>query len=290
MPLYAAHKGYVFQDLAAACFLIEALVYKYDQITIDRKISSPDDFDDLSIKFGETWIRRQFKHSTSHIFSAIDLQLNGKIELHRLIKSHVLNPNRIDSLYQLCLAWEIPESIDDIDILISCEPSHTLSSLQINAYTLDAQKIWPEGQSPIWSELTCTDYTRDDFIDLCSRLTIQLNWPKASLDLQSPGELEEVLSYLLSNRVGIGRYPNENRNILDVSSSTIRLANLCRSQGKTLSSNEIEHQLEIRTDYGKIAQKFPIDNSIYIYRKDVHEEIKKHVASNQVSIVTGPPA
>jgi hypothetical protein len=287
MSLYAAHQGYVYQDLAVACFLAEAIIHGYDEIKVDRKVSSTDDFDDLTLRQGDLWLRRQFKHSQSHVFSEKDLQ-NGTIRLDELVRSHVLFPNRDKVQYQLCLAWNSPEYATIKDYLIQQNLTATLPGLVVTSYRINSQYIWPKDGTPVWKELQATDIRREDFIDLCNRLSLQMDWPKASLDLASPGVLETVLIDLLQDKIGVGQYPNENRIAADVASALVRLATLFRSSGHTTTPNEIIQQLRLRTDFGKIAQQFPFKKDKYVHRKEFQTELLKTALTSN-TILSGPP-
>ncbi|MBI5423055.1 MAG: hypothetical protein HZA32_03150 [Opitutae bacterium] len=62
--LGAAHKGYLYQDIATAYFLANALVDPVREISVDFKRHPADRFDDLSIvETNATQLRRQFKHT-----------------------------------------------------------------------------------------------------------------------------------------------------------------------------------------------------------------------------------
>ena len=64
--LAAAHKGYLYQDIATAYFLARSLVESVQFTTVDAKSHAGDRFDDLlSVSDGGTKVRRQFKHSES---------------------------------------------------------------------------------------------------------------------------------------------------------------------------------------------------------------------------------
>lgn len=288
MPLYGAHHGYVYQDLATACFFVDALIKNYEKLTIDRKFSKIDKFDDLTIQEGDFWTRKQFKHSTSKKLELKDLK-NGEIRLDNLILSHIRFPNKTRSQYRLCLAWSASDNSETLKILKPVDNVLSFQNLNTSCYVLKPEIIWPENSGPIWDELITENFNREDFLNFSERFVIEVNWPSASLDLNSPGVLENLLTYLLTERIGIGRYPNENRDPIDVASRLIRLAYLCRSKGKTIDTNEIISQLQLRTDFGQVAQKFPVEKDKFVYRKSFQEELRNNVLNNPITILTGPP-
>src|SRR5436305_1526839 len=58
-----AHRGYDYQDVATAYFLIQALYHDIPSVIVDRKQYAEDIFDDLTVTQNGREVRRQFKSS-----------------------------------------------------------------------------------------------------------------------------------------------------------------------------------------------------------------------------------
>jgi hypothetical protein len=99
---------------------------------------------------------------------------------------------------------------------------------------------------------------------LCKRFRLELEYPKASLDLASPGPLESILFDTLGRRIGIGIFPNENLQVFDAAANLINFATLARAGQRTVKPSDTIQRLRLRTDYGRIAQQFPINTSVLV--------------------------
>ena len=104
--------------------------------------------------------------------------------------------------------------------------------------------------------------SREDVVSFCERFVIEVSLPPASLDLTAPGPLERLLLGLLSDQVGIGRYPNHDRDVVDASALAIHVASTARAAGDTLRPSDVAKRLKLRTDFGRVAQAFPIDEAV----------------------------
>jgi thymidylate kinase len=288
MALYAAHKGYIYQDLVTACFFAEAIIQQYDEITVDRKLFQGDVLDDLTIRMGAYWYRHQVKHSDEKKLVLEDLKTGG-IALNDLMKSHVGFQGKNDAQYTLCLRWDEPDEADILEFLQISNPEASLPGVPVSAYRINPSALWPEDGMPAWDQLGANGLSRKDFVELCDRLTIETQWPKASLDLTQPGLLENWLIETLGERVGIGKYPNENIDPVHVSSMLIRLATNCRAEGRTITPAEILKQIGIQTDFGRVPQKFPVIAEKLVHRTQFADQLEKTALENQVVVVTGPP-
>ena len=89
--LSAAHQGYQYQDLVAACVLVRSLVESYDMVIVDRKLFAQDRFDDLEIRSRGRRCRVQVKSHT------VD---DRRLQLADLTTDHV--STRIDTLVTTC--------------------------------------------------------------------------------------------------------------------------------------------------------------------------------------------
>ncbi|MDR7002040.1 ATP-binding protein [Neobacillus niacini] len=289
MALNAAHRGYIYQDLVTACFFVQSIVHNYESVVVDKKFFKGDSLDDLTFFKNDKSERRQFKYSQNRILQLDDLkEEKGSINLIDIINSHLEFKYDGEKEYRLCLAWDEPLDDDLLMVLelVNSEPS--LGILNTKCYKIKADKLWPDNAKPIWDGIAELNISRDGFIELCNILLIELDWPKASLDLKAPGLLEQYLVNTLEEQIGVGKYPNEDRNAIDVAATLIRLATICRADSKTITPKEIIKQLGLRTDFGKVAQKNVVDVKRYINREAVFEEFKS-IINDPYTILIGTP-
>ncbi|MGE7128945.1 AAA family ATPase [Lysinibacillus xylanilyticus] len=289
MALNAAHRGYIYQDLVTACYFVQSISHNYESIMVDKKLFKGDSLDDLTVYTGEKTIRSQFKYSQNRKLQLKDIKNeDGTISIVDIIKSHLEFKQTGTKEYRLCLAWDDPIDEEVLSILekIECEPS--LEVLKTNCYKLKLDKLWPEYSKPVWEEIVNLNIDRNNIQELCDSLIIELNWPKASLDLTIPGILEEYLINILEDKIGIGKYPNENRNAVDVAATLIRLATICRAESRTITPKEIINQLGIRTDFGKVSQRNIVDLKRYVARTSILDNFKAGI-NKAFTVLTGTP-
>jgi hypothetical protein len=93
----------------------------------------------------------------------------------------------------------------------------------------------------------------------------------------------------MTNKVGIGLYPNQKRNSKDVAGLLVSVANLARAHEATLTPEEVESLLSLRTDYGRIAQSFPINKDIFQNRKILRPVMSKAAFQGKHQLLIGPP-
>ncbi|TKH85950.1 NACHT domain-containing protein [Bacillus cereus] len=289
MALNAAHRGYVYQDLVTACFLVQSIIHNYDSIVVDKKLFEGDSLDDLTFFKNNKSERRQFKYSKDRILKLDDLKKEkGSINLVHIIKSHLEFDFNGEKEYRLCLAWDEPLDKEMKDLLELTKSEPSLEILNTKCYKIKADKLWPENQAPIWNGIAEVDISRDEFLKMCEILIIELDWPKASLDLTNSGVLEQYLVNILEDQIGVGKYPNEDRNAIDVAATLIRLANICRAESRTITPKEIIKQLGLRTDFGKVSQKNIVDLKRYVNRNDIFEEFKSCI-EGRYTVLIGTP-
>jgi len=289
MALNAAHRGYVYQDLVTACFFVQSIIHNYDSVAVDKKFFKGDSLDDLTLFKNNKSERRQFKYSKDRILKLDDLKKeNGSINLIDIINSHLEFKYDGEKEYRLCLAWDEPIDHNLLVLLEQVDSEPSLEVLNTKCYKIRADKLWPENHRPIWDEITELEISRDEFIKLCNILIIELDWPKASLDLTVPGLLEQYLVSILEDKIGVGKYPNEDRNAIDIAATLIRLANICRAESRTIAPKEITNQLGLRTDFGKVAQKNIVDLKRYVNRNDMFEEFKACI-KGRYTVLRGSP-
>ncbi len=152
--------------------------------------------------------------------------------------------------------------------------------------------LWPESSSPGWANDWITrDGTtaRKEFLRFCEQFIVELQLPTASLTLAEPGRLENALLRELSEGVGIGKYPNQGRSVVDMAALAISLATHARANGDTLSAKEVERELNIRTDFGRVAQAFPLDAASFCDRPAFRERLHRSALQGKSLLVLGPP-
>ncbi len=295
--LQPAHRGYRYQDIATAYILIRALVEAYDEVVVNRKQVADDRIDDLEVRVGEKRTRRQFKSSdnplralSSNDFSAAA----SSLRFDRLLLTHVRGGNASVE-YRLCATWQPPVTDDTLlSLLVPAEGEPTFTGSTPRFFRLRADRIWPESTSPIWLPLESyavagAEVDRDDVVSFCEKFLIELELPIASTSLSSPGPFEHCLLDLLTEQVGIGRYPNHGRVPSDVAALAVSLANLARTQEAALTPADVARELAIRTDFGCVAQAFPVDESLFQDRPAFRRSLFESALAGGVHLVIAPP-
>jgi hypothetical protein len=295
--LQPAHRGYRYQDIASAYFLVQSIVERYDEVIVDRKQVADDRIDDLEVRMAGRRVRRQFKSSqqaTRPLSSDDFIGVKSSLRIDRLVLTHVGAGTSPADEYRLCATWIPPVADDPLAELLEpqiIEPS--LAGWHSRGFRLRASVIWPVGSSPLWSPLPqsphVSRFTRADFLEFCERFTIELELPIASSQLIEPGPLECALLDALTDGVGIGRYPNQGRSPADVAALAISLANLARTQEASLTPGDIERDLEIRVDFGRVAQSFPLDKSLFHDRPMFRQNVSELAMAGQHQLIIGVP-
>jgi hypothetical protein len=267
--LQPAHRGYLYQDISAAYILVRAVVERYEEVIVDRKQVADDRIDDLEVAAAGRRVRRQFKSShdaqrrlTTNDFIAVD----SSIRIDRLVLTYVRAGPRPADEYRVCATWQPPDSEDALSELLE----------------------------PVWGPLvpfrqSGAEFGRDDFIAFCMRFVIELSLPTASTNLTEPGPLEHAIVDELAEHIGIGRYPNHGRLPSDVAALGVSLATLARSQGRALSPADVERELAIRTDFGRVAQAFPLDEALFHDRPVFRQSLRDAALAGRHQVLTGPP-
>lgn len=287
-----AHRGYIYQDLVTSYFFAISLVERYTEITVDKKIASDDRFDDLEILNNNGLVRRQFKSSedSTLTFQVEDLRSDKRqLKIDHLVRTYKNSGNAPADEYRICTTWLTPS---DPDFLRLLEPVSTESSFpgySTRMFRLRADLIWPPGGTAIWKPLKdATDFTYQDFIEFVARFIIELELPQASTDLLNPGPLEVLLLRTLSESVGIGRYPNHTRTTVDVASRLLQLAARARASSQTLTPDDVEREIQLQKDLGRIDQQFYLDKTAFVNRKAIHEKIIARIDNHRVIVVGSP--
>lgn len=291
--LAAAHRGYFYQDIATAYFLARSLVESVQSTTVDAKFHVGDRFDDLlSRRKCGSKVRLQFKHSESaKVFERSFLTSETyDLRLDQLIKSWRSDPARVRAKeYRICVTWHTPTKKEDRSLLKQSNAPSSFAG-QSQCFKLDADVIWPKRGQP---QFRCLKNTkRADFVAFAKRLIIELECPRASLDLDRPGPMEQLLLRVLSDRVGFGRYPNQQRGPVEAAAQLILLA--CKTRGadlarSTLTPDAVVSEIGLITDYGRIAQQFPFKADVFVSIPQLRRKLVEKVKAGGITVLSGGP-
>jgi hypothetical protein len=296
MALDQAHKGYEYQDLVTAYFILrEVLNGNSTKFTIDQKQFKGDRFDDLTISSDAGVTKKQFKYSDfkelekTHLASeSYDLSLDGLFKSWKNDKSTNLTELRV------CLAWNEP-LVDDIKQVLNEEKSSGQSFDQhtTKLFRVDVEKLWPQSEGVLknWRRLRkeSKSIDRNEFIAFCDCLIIEVDFPKFSLDLQNPGPLEVMVLDQLKG-LGVGEYPNQELTLEGTALNLTHLIKRYRAQGQgEVEIDEILRYLRIVTDYGAIPQEFPVDDKLNVVTQARTEQFIRSALSSKKVLLTAEP-
>lgn len=298
-PLSAAHRGYVYQDVVTAYLFICCLVQRHERITVDRKTVEDDRFDDIEVIADGYKLRRQLKSSekiTRPLAFADFDNTNSSLRFDRLVNTFLYSEDETATEeYRLCATWQYPD-IDDpiIELLMPATCAGTFDGYSTKLFYLDPEKVWPANSSPVFKALVAPSgedakWSRDDVVAFCERFFIEIAFPAASLDLELPGQLENLLLKMLAEQVGIGRYPNDERRVEDVAALAVHIASVARTKGESLSPSLIVQRLSLRTDFGRVAQEFPLDRTVLYERKSLQKQLCEAAQQQGVHLVLAGP-
>lgn len=289
--LRAAHRGYIYQDVVAAYALVEALIERLDRIVVDRKVVKDDRIDDLEVMVASRRVRRQIKSSLDPMRALTEndfTKADSTLRIDALVMSRVRAGQDAADEYRLCATWVPPSFGDDFTTYLrDVEADPTIPGTKTRTFRLNADAIWPTAESPKWP--VAASLQRSDFVEFCERFVVELAMPQASLNLVAPGPLETALLDVITRRVGIGTYPNDGIRAVDFAAHAIFLATEARSRGAEYSSADIAGKLQVRTDFGHVAQAFPLDRAVEVPRAEARRELLETALAGGLQIVTGPP-
>ncbi|HHW7579611.1 TPA: hypothetical protein ACU21O_001079 [Mannheimia haemolytica] len=300
MSLNNAHEGYQYQDLLCSYFILnEVILGHFDSIiTFDKKHIEDDRFDDLVIQNGDNIQRKQIKYSNGtnakHL-SKDDLSNDNSssLAIYKLFENwQVLRTEQTE--FRLCLAWNEPIEANIKDTLISQSGHSSFNHFSTNVFKLNINNIWQENPENFnrWDNLKKYvkkhNIDRTEFAKFCNELLIETNFPKASLDFTYPDTLESILIEQ-AQKIGIGKYPNNDISINDFLIKTVKFSGDFRTSSTKLSIKQILEKLRIKTDFGQIEQKFQIDQEKNILFKEKIEALLQYFRKNQKSILVAEP-
>ncbi|MEM1404976.1 MAG: ATP-binding protein [Pseudomonadota bacterium] len=277
---------------------MRSLVDNLVSVTIDEKVVEDDRFDDIEIVSATFRSRTQLKSSEdlskelslSHFSSS-----RSSLRFDRLVKTMLEAGSSAADEYRLSVTWLPPSKTGFPDGLLQCsDDPGTFSEYPTKTFRLDHRVLWPKDSEPVLKPLVSSEdsdspVSRDELIRFCERFVVETSLPPASLDLDSPGPLEELLINLMSTSVGIGRYPNHHREIRDACAQAIFIASVARVKGQTLQPKDVIERLRVNTDFGRVAQEFPIDYAVLQQRRSPRQLMSSAVKKGGVHLAVGGP-
>ena len=320
MSLNNAHEGYDYQDLITSYFILKEIllgnqnsVFSIDKKhTVGRYISTQkdkdgnfiekdilDSFDDLVIINNQDIQRKQIKYSNDGVAKKLlkdDLANNSgyKLALFELYRTWK-ELNTANSEFRLCLAWDEPTD-NDIKNILKPLPTNLSSfeNFSTKLYKINLENLWEDGLEPLgtWRSLkkfvSDNSIDRNDFKLFCDLLLIELELPKASLKFNTPSDLENIL-YQQAEKLGIGQYPNDDIYILDFLERFAKKVGEYRTMSAVVNGTKILQDLRVKTDFGKIEQKFEIDQSKNIKYDEKYASFKTEIMKNKKTLIVGEP-
>lgn len=268
----AIHEGYEYQDYFTVSIILQLMLRQTEaEIIIDRKDFNGDKFDDLKVKTSNNITEFQIKYSddeSSHKLTKDDFA-NGNGHDTAISDLFVSWKTRKefenDTQIKLCLAWNRPTDDDPITEFLKPIQDNSLPFLTA-AFVFDGNLFWPEGKLPpkTWRKFNSSIKSglidRENFLSFCNELTIILEMPKASLDIENPGGIENII-IRQTEKLGVGIYPNDNLGLDDVIYKLATEVKHSRAMGNRLYTNTLIGRLGLIMDYGKFDQRFPVDSA-----------------------------
>lgn len=294
MGLEYAHKGYEYQDLLSALFIIEQLLVTNNAIfKIDKKESKNDKFDDITIISDNGIFKRQIKYSENKILQKADFSTASyDLALDTLFKSwkETVGPKTVD--YRICLAWEYVEDSKELDFLEEVDCYNLYEDKNVRFLKINIDKIWKSGELPIptWRRLRskANNINREEFAAFLNNLIIEVNLPKASHDLSNPDVLERLVISKLK-KFGVGKYPNHSKEVNDILLNLTHIIKSSRANGEELNLNTIVFRLGLRSDFGNIKQSIDIDKDINVVNESRCQDFYEFIITNQKTLLLGEP-
>lgn len=283
--LAPAHTGYMYQDLVTAYFMAQGLIDKFD-LRVDKKQFEGDIFDDLHL-FGRRRIQLKSSLASSDPFSLEDLSTKRRNTRIDELLFAAKEDQFASAEYRLSATWRRPQDarLHGVLTLVGGDPSFEGTATVL--FKLEPDALGPGGRTEFTRHLS--GYTEDEIAEFCKRFRLELECPKASLDLASPGPLEAMLFDTLGRRIGVGIFPNEDLQVADTAANLVNFATLARAGQRIVKPSDTIQRLRLRTDYGRIAQQFPVNTSLLVQRSSVENALAQFATSHSKSVVVGEP-
>ena len=301
MPLDAAHRGYMYQDILSAYFVAHEIALENldSKFIFDKKKTPqnvPDKFDDITVyKKNETSFY-QVKYSDSENEHSLEKEDFSTVAKHDLALWNLFTSwkelKSENSKFYVLLSWQPPLDSDKICDVIEIDT--VIKPIFPNAicYRFNIDKLWPEATGVIssWKSLKSESQSidRNEFKRFLASLSIQLNLPKLSSSL-TRGLEKELCNEII--KIGIGIYPNERLKIEDVAYSfwTYVIQERSKKHAEEINSLDFCKRAKIELDHGAIPEDFIIDKKALIKTDSRLNQIKTGLSKSSRLVVTGEP-
>ena len=313
--LEAAHQGYEYQDLMAACRLVDVLLGSITTTYVDKKFVPRDVFDDLTtVDSAGCRERVQFKY-TDELDRPLTLatftsDVRG-LSLNRLISSTVADRDgpgigATQLSFRVVLRDTVPTDANLGAALSTAlpDPGPFVQGMKSLRFRLRPEALWeaagqttperPTDSIPFAFLRFGPNAVERRTLDwVCRHLVVELNAPPASLDLTRPGAAEHLLLKRVRDEVGAGMYPNEHRLEVDVAAALIGCARAARNGTLTVTAPELLRRTQLRVDFGAVVRRHPVDSSAEVLRPPTVSALVQQVtdaaAEGNVVLLDGPP-
>lgn len=291
-----AARGYIYQDVATAYLLAIALVGESEKVIVDSKEYAGDILDDLTTVHGAFKVRRQFK-SSADLSKTFDDKVfrttTNDLRIDDVLDCWIRAGNSPADEYRICSTWKESTDPEVSCLLVPAASAGSFEGWSSSCFRLNVEKLWPSGGEFIWRfrrrEAGFKSFSRDHLLSFSERLIIELNCPQISLDWEKPGDLEQLLLVYLGERVGVGRYPNDDCRPADIAARLVLRASQARAKQETVIPRNLLYDLGLRSDFGRLPQKFPVVEEEFVERPEF-VELKNVIESGCRRIaLCGPP-
>ena len=249
-------------------------------------------FDDLTIEHRGRRFRRQFKSSADANKPFAEEVLRTKtsdLRIDDIVHCFLKAADNPADEYRICSTWSIPTDPDVARLLSPCDAEPSFDGYATKVFRLNVDEIWPDGGALKWSLRKPKPFDRQALVSFCERLIIELECPQITLDLAAPGRLQVLLQELLSNRIGVGRFPNRGLSPADAAVRLTYRANLARAGQESVTPAQVLRDLGVRTDFGRVAQKFPVIREHFVSRRQALKSLLELVTATQRVALIGAP-
>ena len=314
--LTAAHRGYEYQDLFVACRLVDVLLGSVVEVRVDQKLVDGDVFDDLTTVGADGSRERvQFKHTdqddrplTTGSFTNNERHLRlDKVFAAMLADRDGPGVGAAQQTFRVVLRDTIPTDSRLTAVLCPAvsDPGPFLPTLHTVRLAFDADALCAQMQQ---SSLAGSDsgdgrfaFLRDvatplsysDLVWVCGHLFVEVGAPAASRDLTLPEPAEDLLLRRVREDVGAGSFPNQDRDPIDVAAAIIGAARFARQGSHVVTREEIIRRAQLRTDFGAVARRHPVDLSVQVPRATAAQQIASTAAelaeAGGTLLAVGPP-
>ncbi|WP_045316098.1 AAA family ATPase [Lentzea aerocolonigenes] len=284
----------MYQDLVTAAVAVGVILGDAVEIVVDTKLAGGDDvFDDMTITRSDgSRCRRQIKHQQSPRTLDVDTFVRNQRDLRLDVLVRSVQADRSAfaahadrTTYHIYLRDLQSDDSILLPVLRSAspDPGPLFAQSATHRFTLDADAIWQGVHRPASGKRPAGDayeflrigdkdgknaVTKEDLDWMCDRLVIETNAPAMSSDLRTPGAMEEILLGMVRHELGAGEFPNEHRSPIDVAAALIQAAYKARLSHEPLVREKLIRATGLRTNFGSVQQRTPVDESILVPRFD----------------------